>query len=114
MKYILVDKLTGNIVQSTGNRDFTQDIYRAALFDRAENAEKAAKKMLKRKVLMHNTWFLDHGAGQRPESFFVNQEAKDEMLSKLADNPSLATHYKDYAVQNYDLEVRSLTFTVNP
>lgn len=118
MKYVLVDKNTGYIVQSSAGArtiEFTTDVYDAALFNSAANAEKARKKMFhKDGSYKIEQWQLSaQDPGKHPDRYFVTQEAKDRRINSVPDNEKLRKYFDEVSVQGFDLEVRSVTVTVN-
>lgn len=92
MKYVLVDKLTGNYVQSSGGSriDLTPDLYEAALFRRSENADNALKKI-------------------------VDKNGNFKILGWRLLDPQQPGYWteKELSDQTLDLEIRSVTFTLN-
>lgn len=121
MKYVLIDKRTDYIVQSTRSSmstEFTQDIYSAALFASEKNAEKALKKMYNKDgSLVADCWYLDLGKGVQPITYWTSAEERDKHADRLAESPlpqlkEQAERVRACEIAGYDLEVRAVKFTI--
>jgi hypothetical protein len=118
MKHLLQDTISGAYLKNCSKDQirFTHDIHDAVLFPSEATATKAFKKLITPTgSFKHPKWWMMQEDGKDPTGYFVSEAAKATMIEELQSwEHSALSLFKKQAVAPYALELRCLTYSLQP